>query len=136
MSFHKSPYSFRQGTHYIVLLVGMNWIFYHDLSMGQIFRDTCRTDGLFKLILRGQRLNASILSTNETTSLAECARFCIKTINCKSFNLATGLSNNQNTLICELLSEIRDKESQSTPTLESSKNWKYYEPVQGQVCQD
>ena len=104
---------------YVLVLINLH------KEQGEIFRYSCRKDGLFKLIARDTKLKTTVNSTEKAKSLSLCAKYCIANNQCRSFNYQQ--SANQ----CEILQE--NKTTSITGTFSSASGWKHYAPIQGQV---
>ena len=114
---------------YHIALLGFFVFCLTPLSADEIFRSSCRTDGLFKITDRNAKLDSIKISSLKVPSLSICARNCIKESSCLSINYNPGISSQEN---CELLASNK---STIGASLISSTGWKHYNPVTQQVIE-
>ena len=100
-------------TLHLFALVGITWY------KADITRNSCRKDGLFKLINGNIRLDATALKTVKVKSLVFCAKECLDTSTCRSFNYK------QSTRMCVVFASNKA----TNGSMISSDGWNYYEPV-------
>lgn len=84
-----------------------------------ITRKSCRRDALFKVVGKNVKLDATALKNVKVNSLAFCAKECLDTNTCKSFNYE------QSTRMCAVFAT----NNATTRSMIASSGWKYYEPV-------
>eukprot|EP00794_Sanderia_malayensis_P014222 gene14222-15705_t len=109
----------------VILIIDIVLMFLQPQTVAQIFRNTWKRDGWFKIVQRDSRLDAVVLESVSVTSLAHCANVCIGNEQCKSINYKTGTVK-----LCEVLSQSRQELGEVG--LKTKSGWKHYEPVQNQ----
>ena len=104
--------------------------FLHKSKLQKIHRMSCRNEATFKANGRDfvvKESSSKLISTIKALLLANCARSCIKTSECKSFLFKKNatLSTEKN---CQLLNV--EKNNLTSYDMQNMTGWVYYEPLQ------